>query len=57
MRTLIKRLHSTEDKNAAIALLSQTKSFLDRLASKGVIPANKASNYKSHLEKHVQALS
>ena len=57
MRSLIKRLRSTEDKDSALVLLSETKSCLDRLASKGVIPANKASNYKSNLEKHVQALS
>jgi small subunit ribosomal protein S20 len=56
MRSLIKRLTATEDPETAQALLNQTKAYLDRMAIKGVIPANKAANYKSRLEKRVQAL-
>ena len=56
MRTLIKNLRQTTDKEDAEALLPKVKGALDRLASKGLIHKNKAANYKSELEKHVNAL-
>ena len=56
MRTLVKKLKQTEDKDAASALLKDVKAVLDRLATKGLIHKNKAANYKSKLEKHVNAL-
>jgi len=56
MRTLVKKLKQTEDKAAASALLKDVKAILDRLATKGLIHKNKAANYKSKLEKHVNAL-
>ncbi|MEM1093562.1 MAG: 30S ribosomal protein S20 [Bacteroidota bacterium] len=56
MRTLVKKLKQTEDKAAASALLKDVKAVLDRLATKGLIHKNKAANYKSKLEKHVNAL-
>lgn len=56
MRTQIKNLRDTTDKEAAEALLPQVKKTLDRLASKGIIHENKAANYKSALEKHVNNL-
>jgi small subunit ribosomal protein S20 len=57
VRTLMKKLRTTEDRERAEALLPEVKSGLDRLASKGLIHQNKAANYKSKLEKHVQRLS
>jgi small subunit ribosomal protein S20 len=56
MRTLVKKLRSAEDKEQASPLLLSIKSYLDRLASKGIIHKNKAANYKSELEKHVNSL-
>jgi small subunit ribosomal protein S20 len=56
MRTLIKRLETTEDQEQANALLNDTKAYLDRLATKGIIHPNKAANYKSALEQRVNAL-
>ncbi|MEM1269909.1 MAG: 30S ribosomal protein S20 [Bacteroidota bacterium] len=56
MRTMIKRLQETEDKAAAETLLNATKAQIDQMASKGIIHKNKAANYKSQLEKHVNAL-
>lgn len=56
MRTMIKNLHNVEDSTQAQTLLKDVKSFLDRMAAKGLIHKNKASNYKSQLEKHVNAL-
>ncbi len=56
MRTKMNQLRELEDQDAARELLNDVKGDLDRLASKGIIHKNKAANYKSKLEKHVDAL-
>jgi small subunit ribosomal protein S20 len=56
VRTKMKKLRSLEDKEAAEELLNDVKSELDRLAGKGLIHKNKAANYKSKLERHVNEL-
>lgn len=56
VRTLMKKVRDAEDKEEAQALLNEAKAGLDRLATKGIIHKNKAANYKSKLEKHVNAL-
>ncbi|MDE2995382.1 MAG: 30S ribosomal protein S20 [Bacteroidota bacterium] len=56
MRTLIKKLRSTDDAQQAQAMLSEVKSYLDRMASKNIIHKNKAAHVKSQLEKHVSSL-
>ncbi len=56
IKTLIKNVRSaTEKKNAEAALKTAVK-FLDRLAAKGVIHRNKASNQKSKLTRFVRTL-
>ena len=56
IKTLIKNVRSaTEKKNAETALKAAVK-FLDRLAAKGVIHRNKASNQKSKLTRFVRTL-
>lgn len=57
MRTMIKKLHAAESKDAATGMLSEVKAMLDRLASKGIIHQNKAANYKSELEIRVNKLA
>jgi len=57
MRTMITRLRQTEDQEQARQLFRDLKAYLDRLATKGIIHPNKAANYKSELERHVNALS
>lgn len=57
MRTMIKKLRQTQDKDQAATLLPEIKAYLDRLATKGIIHKNKAANYKSELEKQVNGLS
>ena len=57
MRTMMKKLRTLDDQSEAQALLNDVKAYLDRLASKRIIHKNKAANYKSELEKHVNALS
>ncbi len=56
MRTQVKKLRELTDKEEAEGLLPEVKKTLDRLASKGIIHKNKAANYKSELDKHVNAL-
>ena len=56
MRTLIKKLRATDDAQQAQAMLSEVKSYLDRMASKNIIHKNKAAHVKSQLEKHVNSL-
>ncbi|MDA1029542.1 MAG: 30S ribosomal protein S20 [Bacteroidetes bacterium] len=56
MRTMMKKLRATEDSTEARTLFNDVKSMLDRMSSRGLIHANKAANYKSQLEKHVNAL-
>ncbi len=57
MRTMIKKLRASEDSAAASALLIDVKAYLDRMSAKGIIHKNKAANYKSELEKHVNTLA
>lgn len=56
VRTMMKKLRSMEDPEEAQAYLNEVKGALDRLASKNIIHDNKAANYKSKLEKQVNAL-
>ncbi|WP_124980252.1 30S ribosomal protein S20 [Nonlabens xiamenensis] len=55
-RNAIKKLKETEDKSAAEKLFVEVTSMIDKLAKKNVIHDNKASNLKSKLAKHVNAL-
>lgn len=56
MRTMIKKVEASTDREEATGLLKETKSYLDKLTSKGIIKANKAANTKSRLEQKVNAL-
>lgn len=56
MRSLIKQLTQEEDKEKATLLLNTVKASLDRLATKNIIKKNQAANYKSQLEKRVNAM-
>ncbi|PKP39094.1 MAG: 30S ribosomal protein S20 [Bacteroidetes bacterium HGW-Bacteroidetes-15] len=55
-RNAIKELRGTSDKVAAQELLPKVSSMLDKLAKKSIIHKNKASNLKSSLALHVNAL-
>jgi small subunit ribosomal protein S20 len=55
-RNAIKRLRELTDKNEATTLFPSVVSMLDKLAKNNVIHANKASNLKSSLSKHVASL-
>ncbi len=55
-RNAIRRLRNNEDKKDAAAKLPSVISMIDRLAKRNIIHKNKASNLKSSLTKHVNAL-
>ena len=55
-RTAIKKLREMEDKAEAGKFLPKVVSMIDRLAKRKTWHANKASNLKSSLMKHVQGL-
>ena len=55
-RNAIKALRTTEKKKDAEVLLPNVFSMIDKLAKNNIIHANKASNLKSSLTKHVAAL-
>ncbi len=56
LRTMMKRLRSTENRDEAIVALNETKAYLDRLSTTGILHKNKAANYKSKLERRVNSL-
>lgn len=57
MKMMVKRLRGMEDKTEATELLPQVVSTVDKAAKANIIHKNTASNMKSKLTKHVNALS
>ncbi|WP_417859403.1 30S ribosomal protein S20 [Xanthomarina gelatinilytica] len=55
-RNAIKRFRDMESKSEAEAFFPEIVSMIDKLAKKNIIHANKASNLKSKLSKHVASL-
>ena len=56
MRNSLKTLRSTTNNEEAGVMLPKLNSMLDKLAKKNIIHKKKASNLKSSLVKHVNAL-
>ena len=56
-RNAIKKLQDMKTKKEAISLLPKVTSMLDKLSKRNIIHKNKASNLKSKLIKHVNAMS
>lgn len=57
MRTSIKKVLSSTEKADAEAKMREAVSLLDKMASKGLIHKNRASNQKSRLTLHVNKLA
>lgn len=57
MKMMVKRIRGLEDKTEASELLPQVVSTVDKAAKANIIHKNTASNMKSKLTKHVNALS
>lgn len=55
-RNAIRVLRATTEKSAAEEMLPKVTSMLDKLAKRNIIHKNKASNLKSSLTLHVNAL-
>jgi len=55
-RTAIRQLREMEDKSEAEKFLPRVVSMIDRLAKRNTWHANKASNLKSSLQRHVNKL-
>lgn len=55
-RNAVKALRNTTEKDAASVLLPKVSALLDKLAKRNVIHKNKASNLKSKMAIHVNAL-
>lgn len=56
-RTAIKNLRELKDKAEALVFLPKVVSMVDKLAKRGNIHRNKASNLKSGLMRHVNTLA
>ena len=56
-RNAVRDLKLISDKKSAIKLLPKVTSLLDKLIKTNIIHKNKASNLKSKLYRHVNALS
>ena len=56
-RNAMRTLKNTSDKKESTALLPKVVAMLDKLAKRNIIHKNKASNLKSKLTKHVNALA
>ena len=57
MRTYVRRVRAMSNKEEAQAAYVKTSSLLDKLARKGLISKNKASNLKSKLARHINKLA
>ena len=56
MRTAIKSVRETEDKESATGALKTAVSLIDKTAQKKVIHPNMAARYKSNLTRMVQKM-
>ena len=57
MKTHIKKVLKSTSKEKASTLKNEAFKVIDKVASKGIIHKNKASNQKSRLSKHINSLS
>ena len=55
-RNAVRDLRETTDKKEATAMLPKVTAMLDKLTKTNIIHKNKASNLKSKLTRHVNAL-
>jgi len=56
MKTAVKRVRNSKEKEKGAAALKKVVKLLDQLASKGIIHRNNAANKKSSLTKFVTSL-
>lgn len=56
-RNAVRDLRASNDKKEATAMLPKVSAMIDKLTKTNIIHKNKASNLKSKLTKHVNALA
>ncbi|MFA6618674.1 MAG: 30S ribosomal protein S20 [Candidatus Neomarinimicrobiota bacterium] len=56
MKTSIRRVNESENKEEALKLFNEAVSIIDKVAQKGIIHKNAAAHKKSRLAKRVNAL-
>ena len=56
MKTTLKKVLATKEREKAEPMLRQASKMLDQLTAKGIIHRNKAANEKSRLAKYVAGL-
>jgi len=57
LKTWIRKVRTAQDKETAKAAYNKVVSLLDKLATKGIIHKNKASNQKSRLALFINKLA
>lgn len=57
MRTLIKKAFASTEKESATVAYREAVSYLDKMATKGILHKNNAANKKAQLTKHLNSLS
>lgn len=57
VRSMIKKLESMDDAQAAQAYFDEVKAYLDRLATKRILSPNRVAHTKSRLQRRVSALA
>ncbi|HII3736591.1 TPA: 30S ribosomal protein S20 [Pasteurella multocida] len=57
MRTYIKKVYAAGDKSVAEKAFVEMQKVVDRMASKGLIHANKAANHKANLSAQIKKLA
>ncbi|MDP6397088.1 MAG: 30S ribosomal protein S20 [Candidatus Marinimicrobia bacterium] len=57
MKSIVKKVMSSQDKNEAETLYREAVSIIDNLTSKKILHRNTAARRKSSLTKHVNSLS
>ncbi|MGH1363179.1 MAG: 30S ribosomal protein S20 [Calditrichia bacterium] len=57
LKTAIRRVEEAKDKEEGATALVNAHSVIDKLAIKGIIPANRAANKKSRLSRFVSRIA
>jgi len=57
MKTYIKKVKTSENKEAASTALKDAQSVIDKLVSKGILRKNTAANKKSRLTQYVNSMT
>lgn len=57
VRTMVKKFLQTEDASVVQSRYPEVQSYLDRLATKGILHQNKVARYKVQISRHLNGIS